>query len=299
MPVHDNEGKERYLKRTLGIFLIILAAVLSFTFLGDLTTSLDNRYNQYILHSVDEKKDTVMMLTASSTLASAAVSAMPDDIATPIAEKLADLTQYFLLVLCVLYGEKYLFTVFGTVAFRILIPAACVFWILYRLRPHHFGWMKNLVIKILLFAIMIYAIIPVSVLVSDHIDNTYQASIRETYDSAEQFSDEINGLKKDGKNLWDTITDAAARLIGNASEILNRLVEALAIMIVTTCVIPILVLLAFIWLIRLMTGIVIPMPEPLRGGAKHHHGHEEVSRGKDVNRASDANNPPLPPVKPE
>lgn len=297
--MNDNEGAERSLKIIFRIFLIILAAVLSFTFVGDLTTSPDNRYNQYILRSVDEKKDTVMMLTASSTLASVAVSVMPDDIATPISEKLADLTEDFLLVLCVLYGEKYLFTVFGTVAFRILIPAACVLLILYLLRPHRFGWMKSLVIKIILFALMIYAVIPVSVLVADHIDKTYQASIQETYDSAEQFSEEVNGLKKDGKDLWGTITDAAAGLIGNASEILNRIVEALAIMIVTTCVIPILVLLAFIWLIYLLTGVEIPLPEPLRRGSKRIRGQKGNPRMKDADQISDADDPPLPPAKPE
>ena len=36
---------------------------------------------------------------------------------------------------------------------------------------------------------------------------------------------------------------------------LNRFVESLAVMIVTACIIPLLVLLFFLWLIRQLTGV--------------------------------------------
>ena len=41
---------------------------------------------------------------------------------------------------------------------------------------------------------------------------------------------------------------------------LNNLIEALAILLVTSCLIPILVILLFLWLFKLIIGIDIPLP---------------------------------------
>ena len=64
----------------------------------------------------------MLELTAASTAASAAITLLPGDTATPIAEKLADLSGYFLIVLCAIFLEKYLLTITSYVSFTILIP---------------------------------------------------------------------------------------------------------------------------------------------------------------------------------
>ena len=76
--------------------------------------------------SLDEKTGTVLELTAASTAASAAITLLPGDTATPIADKLAELSSYFLIVISAIYLEKYLTTITGYAAFVILIPAACL-----------------------------------------------------------------------------------------------------------------------------------------------------------------------------
>ena len=65
----------------------------------------------HAIESLDKKQETVLELTAASTAASAAITLLPGDAATPIAEKLADLSGYFLIVLCAIFLEKYLLTV--------------------------------------------------------------------------------------------------------------------------------------------------------------------------------------------
>ena len=45
-------------------------------------------------------------------------------------EQLADLSSHFLVVLCAIYLEKYLLTLTGFLAFKILIPVACLAYIL-------------------------------------------------------------------------------------------------------------------------------------------------------------------------
>ena len=68
---------------------------------------------------LNEKQATVMKLTAASTAASAAVSALPGDTGSAIAEKLADLTSDFLIVLCAIMLEKYLLTITGYAVFSV------------------------------------------------------------------------------------------------------------------------------------------------------------------------------------
>ena len=59
-----------------------------------------------------------------------------------------------------------------------------------------------------------------------------------------------------------------ASLTDKAVDAVNRFVETLAVMIVTSCVIPLLVLLFFLWVIRQLTGIdlsaSLPRPRAVR-----------------------------------
>ena len=114
---------EHTMKKLLIAALLILLAVVSCLFLAD--KAMAPATHNKTIASIDDKTVTVLKLTATSTVASAAISAIPGDTATPIAEKLADFTEYFLLILCVLYSEKYLLTIMGAGTFRILIPLAC------------------------------------------------------------------------------------------------------------------------------------------------------------------------------
>ncbi len=258
----EEPEREPFLPKLLIVMALLLVGVVSFTFFAENAMSVE-RHAETIA-SLDEKKDTVMALTASSTLASAVVSAIPDDTATPISEKLADLSNYFLLVLCVLYAEKYLLTVLGFASFRILIPAACLFLAVYAFRRRP-SW-KSIGIKLFVCALAAYIAIPASVFVSDMIYDTYETSISETISQAEQFSEEAEKQNDGSESLWNKIVNTATSLKNSASHVLNAFVEALAVMIVTSCLIPVLVLLFFIWLIKTMTGISIPVPKPL---AKH------------------------------
>ena len=67
-----------------------------------------------------------MELTAASAAASAAITLIPGDVATPIASELADLSSKFVIVICAIYVEKYLLTITGYVTFAILIPISCI-----------------------------------------------------------------------------------------------------------------------------------------------------------------------------
>ena len=109
-------------------FLLITAplvlALFSFFVLAKTTSSVD--FHKANIESLENKKDKVMELTAASAAASAAITLIPSDVATPIASELADLSSKFVIVICAIYVEKYLLTITGYVTFAILIPIACI-----------------------------------------------------------------------------------------------------------------------------------------------------------------------------
>lgn len=238
--------------------LLILVGVVSATFLGDLTTSPE-MYGRTI-ESLDENSETVLELVAASTLVSAVVSAIPDDTATPIAEKIADFSEYFLLVLCVLFAEKYLLTIIGAATFRILIPLACVLAIISLFT--HGTKARHIALRITIIGLSLFAITPLSVYVSDSIYDTYHSSIEEIIGSAEELANETTDLETITENSSDWgnllnggITEFFVKLRDKASRLLNNFVEALAVIIVASCIIPLLSMLFLLWLVKTLTGV--------------------------------------------
>jgi hypothetical protein len=218
--------------------------------------------------SIDEKTATVLRLTASATVTSAGLSAIPGDTATPIAEKLADFSEYFLLILCVLYAEKYLLAIIPAGVFRLLVPLACLAFLVGTLRSSRRWAVQGG--KLLLVGLLMLCVLPVSLKISDAIYDRYQDSINVTISNAEELSETADELvqAQEDQGLFDkilgTIKETTGGLTQRAAETLNRFVEAMAVMIVTSCVIPILVLLFFFWVIRQLTGVdlgaAIPRP---------------------------------------
>lgn len=58
------------------------------------------------IEALDEKKADILKLTATSAAASTAIAAIPGDATTPIANKLTDLTSYFLIILVVIFWKS-------------------------------------------------------------------------------------------------------------------------------------------------------------------------------------------------
>ena len=243
------------LSRTVICLALILFAVISIFPLAA-RLSAPERYAEYT-ESIDAKTDTVLKLMAVSTVTSAGLSTLPGDAATPIADKLADFSEYFLLILCVLYAEKYLLAIIPLGVFRVLIPLTCLLGIIGLLwHPQQ----KRQAIKLLIISIVFWRIIPLSIHVSDLIYTTYQDSIDSTIASAEELSEEskeISEAEDEGmlRAVLNRLSETKESLTEKASTILNRFVETLAVMIVTSCLIPILVLVFFLWVVKQMTGV--------------------------------------------
>lgn len=268
-------------KKIIVIAVLVCIALFSLFFLGNKYSNPD-AYAK-IISILDEKKNNVMGLTASTSAASIAITAIPDDIGTPIANQLADLSSYLLLILTIIYLEKYLLTIIGFAVFKFIIPIVCLLFCVYILKPENLSFRK-VASKILVFALALFLLIPTSVSISNMIDKTYQESINETLDKTNQeieveeqtvqqedsneedlkwyekiynvFSDAIDDVK-------DTVKSSTSGAIAKAKNLLSNFIEATAVMIVTSCVIPILTVVVFIWLTKIILGIEIGKPNYL------------------------------------
>ena len=275
-------------KKIIFALIPIVIALLSFFVIARFTSSTE--FNAKTIQSLDDKKTTVMELTAASTAASAAITLIPGDVGTPIANKLADLSSYFLIVLSAIYLEKYLVTITGYAAFKILVPIACVFFSGYLL------WRKEILRvvaqKFLLFGLAVYLVIPASVKVANMIETTYASSIESTIETAKQTTDEIESetgesgqmddkssneksqsdSDSDSKEnaggffsgLFNKVQEGVSTATANVENVLNNFIEALAILLVTSCLIPILVLIFFVWLVKMLLGLNIDIPTSVR-----------------------------------
>lgn len=280
-------------RRLIAAVLAIVIALVSAFPLASWASSAETYADT--ITALDEKRDTVMQLVAGSTATSALITAIPDDVGTPIAEKLLDLGADFAIVIGAIYLEKYLLTILGLVAFRILIPASCVLFLIAVLGcryPALRDKILSISARLFVFGLMISIVVPASVYVSRLIESTYQSTLDAAVQSLEQ-PEEASSLTGDAtsqvqseatqpqsgvdgffqgvgeffgsipevvQSIPNSLSEAARRTLDWAQAQINLFIETLAVMIVTSCVIPILVLFFFLWLAKTILGVRIDVP---------------------------------------
>ena len=119
------QSKYQFSKRTLIAVVLLIIALLSIFVVSKVVTAPD--FNEATVNSLDDKKVTVMKLAATAAASSTALSLIPGDVATPIANQIAELTTYFIVILGAILLEKILIAVVGYLTFGFIIPMACLF----------------------------------------------------------------------------------------------------------------------------------------------------------------------------
>lgn len=226
---------------------------------------------------IDAKKTNVLALTTSSLALSAAITAIPDDAGTPVAEQLSQLAGNLGIVLAVLYLEKYLLTILSFLSFGVLIPIVCVLFTISlgihgRLSTSRV--LRVLGMRVLIVAAIALTVVPASVWVTQRVDETYQVSIAQEEAKAKAEAEESKSKskqKQENKSFLDQLVDGAAQLgsaLSSGVQSLTdsvitqatNLIEGAIVMIVTSCLIPLLVLAAFLWMGHALLGIDVSAP---------------------------------------
>ena len=96
-------------KCSKSVVLLTLLAVLigGFSFCKGAELLEQTDVYQNTIETLDEKKANVAGMTVALVGASTLITCLPDDTGTPVAEQLMDLSDWLLLVLCVVFLEKY------------------------------------------------------------------------------------------------------------------------------------------------------------------------------------------------
>nr|MBR4280170.1 hypothetical protein [Clostridia bacterium] len=219
------------------------------------TTVLSPYFSNPQTHSdslavIKECKEQATAISLTVTLASTAITMLSDDVGTPIANELSEFSTPLMIIVCILYFEQYLLTAMETLAFSILIPVACLFFILsLHLRRSS---LQVIGYKFLLIALLCAVAIPASAHLTILIRETFAESINTVYAQIDEigahFSEMLNA-----SDFWKSITSFASG-IGEILEFfksaLGLLIDAVAILLLTSCIVPVITVVLFIWCIK-------------------------------------------------
>lgn len=249
-----NGGMMMNLKKITVIAVILLLAVISITKIAPWAAAPEN--HAHSIEQTDNKIATVMTLSGGAAGTSATLSLLPGDMCTPIAEQLAELAKYFMLILSALYLEKFMISLSGYIAFSFLIPAACII-LCVAIASGKKNW-YNIAGKIAFVGLIIFIIVPASVKLSDMVYQTQAESVNNAVE-------EYNNLDIEGDNeggFLSELTTLTSDTLDRVSSFLSSLLESLAVMIVTSCIIPVLVFVFLVWLVKtLFTSNILTIDE--------------------------------------
>ena len=128
--------------------------------------------------------------------------------------------------------------------------------------------------KLCAFSVVLILVVPTSVQLSKLIDQTHQISLQQNIEDSDSLTEESEEIEnEDGEGNWldnlgnmigdgiSSLTSGVSDLVNKGEALLSDLLETVAVMIITSCFIPILVFLILYWATKLILGVEIPLPQ--------------------------------------
>lgn len=246
------------LQKSLLIAALVFMIVLSVTIVSDRLSSPE--FHIKTIKVLDEQKTDALTLSVAVTAASTSLSVLPDDTASPIAEELADLSLPLFLIVAIIYLEIFLLTTFGWITSTFLFPAACILAICFVLCRKEFllVWIK----KLLILSLALIMLIPTSAAITSHIEETFAETVDQKLHAASHIADVAETEEAEDANailsFFSGLADNVVSLVAAARNMLSTLVDAVAVLMITSCIIPILTLLLFLQAIKVALNVDIP-----------------------------------------
>ena len=253
------------LAKTLFLMLIMVISI------NVLTVKIpESKYVQQTIDHLEKSQNTVMTFSGTTLTTSLALSALPDDFASPLAETVSDLNTYFIFMFAALFVEK-LIVVEGTkIALTWIIPAACILYILTIWLSRDI--FKSFANKLMILGISLVIVIPFSTHFTEHVCADYMAYVDETIAETNNGATKINDIMaSDNKDatIFDKLTDAFKTAIQGINDLLTyfknvikKCINSVAILMVTTFGLPLLILMLFRWLLSELFSLHLSIPEP-------------------------------------
>ena len=223
---------------------------------------------------LDTKKNQVIGINGAVIGTAVLFSAIPGNIDTAIVSALTGLQKPCFTVLAAVFAERHLAGILSNISFACIIPLACIFGVVSVLTNG--STLKKLAIKLTIMGLVLSLTIPASVVLSKHVEKISSADekiaeVQSMDDEAAESSDatkDKSGWSAMLDKIADTADDVKDKLEdpkGALTEVqekvknwINGVIEALVIMIITSCVIPILVFIFLFWILRMLFQIDLP-----------------------------------------
>ncbi|MBO5160256.1 MAG: hypothetical protein J6B94_11830 [Lachnospiraceae bacterium] len=246
------------------ILLIVFIMVFSIVVLARKIP--ETKYVQNTIERLEKSQNTIMTFSGTSIATSLAISALPDDFASPLASTVSDLNTYFIFMFAVIFVEKLIVIEGIKIAFAWIIPIACLLYIAFMLSSKDV--FKNFATKLLILGISVIVVIPFSTYFTETVCKDYLTYVDETIAEADAGAAKINevmGAGSEDATIFDKLSDAFKTAIQSMSDLLTyfknvikKCVNSVAIMLVTTFAVPLVILMLFRWLLKELFALHIP-----------------------------------------
>lgn len=255
------EVKEKVLPKVLK--LLALAAVIALLLTVVHPIMVKQSTYQSAFDYLEEKMGNATMISLGVTSASFVISLIPDDAGSAIANELAEYAGYMLIVISAIFLERYLLTTIGFISSSFILPLACLIAGLAVIaRSQNRLKFKEYAFRLLIFGICIAMVIPAGCYCGQMIEKANSASIQAALDDARTANEIMESIPEDeqSKSIFDKVGDFFSGLWKSATEAydwaktrLSHFMASVAVMLVTTIVIPILIFFCFLWLVKFLT----------------------------------------------
>ena len=226
----------------------------------------DSKYMQETISHLEESQNKIMKFSGTTIGTSVALSALPDDFASPLAGTVSDLNTYFIFMFAVIFVEKLIVLIGTKISLAYIIPFACVLYIASILTSKDL--FKSFATKLLILGISLIIVIPFSTHFTDKVRAEYLTYVDETISETEAGNDKINDVMSssdENSSIFEKLSNAFKTAIQDANDLLayfknvvRKCVNSIAIMLVTTFVLPLLIMLLFRWLLKELFSLHLP-----------------------------------------
>lgn len=254
----------------LAIKILSLLLIAALSFFVATAAVPETNFIRDSLESVEDSSATVMKFSAATLSTSLAISALPDDFATPLADSLADMNIYFIAILVVLFLEKILIQYGVKTAFAILIPLSCLAGVLSVVTRREL--LKSLAVRFCVLALAVAFVVPCSTHITRIVASDLTAYVDDTIEETESGSEKLGEAMEGGgadRTIFEKLSDLFQTAIRDISDLMlhfqntiRRCMNSIAILILTNCLMPLLTFLILKWILRELFQIAIPLPSP-------------------------------------
>jgi hypothetical protein len=209
------------------------------------------------VETLEEAKSTVMGIAGATIAMSVVITFLPDDYATPLADSLADMNKYFIMMLGMIMFEKLLVIKGVPLVFRFVIPLAIILLLAYMFTKREL--LKTLAIKIFSLALVLILVVPCGTGLSNKICSEYMSYVEETVSLAEDGAEKVEGISDStsDKGFFEKVSVAFQSAIDGVKDlfdyykgIIQRFIVSIVILLIAYCVIPVLTFALLLWILN-------------------------------------------------